>query len=751
MTVHHSWCTVPVCGLDEQVKQSSLIWILNPVNSVRFGWQPPSLPTGYNRVSTVGVFRLTQAAETQGDEATLRLAVERCCLALATSSRSVPGGRSSSQVVEAVENLKSTLKRQNDVDLIRQCADELASGKQWLPAEICLERTCVILGRTKTNSDPYFESLLQLAFVYAKQGKVEDAREARRALVTAWTQSCTDKNELGGKLFELAEICEAENDFSEAESYCRTALKILQSCDGAEQESSVECMRLLQHLALRQHKTMEAQAIEHHLNDLLTTGQVDEIDRALRSYIALPDKVDLRLHLDGIDVHTDDFPKLILESCGLDLRQYFIDCFKNADFLKEGEKEKLAFDLFRVFRTVDAFISGTEGATMERSEVTIIEIPRAMSQGFVQTMTVERKISFRLTSAGPDDATFESLSGITFNVGGKIIALNQFNLKALDGRCIVTPTLDVQGNIQTSGTAMSKVLTAGKDMLVSVFTRLSKVGRISTELPCIRDEFRTYLADALRFKELLRNEQKDLVMFIETNAHLVVEDPLTLALLSTGMRVSKNGDAIELERNTESVCDLGGVVLKIAPSLKLKLLRKREELNFASINGVGMQVLFDQPPELQQIGLDLKRSLPTQVCNLTLGQRDEIGKRRIIVGTAPGCWIGLDLNTKMQPTVDQAGNWMVFGVTHNPISGVPQQFFLRLDTENNLDMTPREIASLATQTAFEGFDPTNPMTWKWGAIALAGSLATSVTDDDEELEKGARHLGRIIGWLLKEL
>ncbi len=40
------------------------------------------------------------------------------------------------------------------------------------------------------------------------------------------------------------------------------------------------------------------------------------------------------------------------------------------------------------------------------------------------------------------------------------------------------------------------------------------------------------------------------------------------------------------------------------------------------------------------------------------------------VRTAPGRWIGHDLDDKtMRPALDDEGNWMLFGVTSNPISG----------------------------------------------------------------------------------
>src|SRR5262249_49655876 len=152
---------------------------------------------------------------------------------------------------------------------------------------------------------------------------------------------------------------------------------------------------------------------------------IDEIQRALKTYVNLPELVDLRLHPEGIHLQTSDFPTLIVESSGLDLKQYFIDALNGAEFLNAQEKENLAFDLFHIFYTVTAFRSDQQGALMHRSEKAFVSLPQAMSQGFVQQLTVERNVKFRLSARLPDEATFTDVSGVTFNVCGKVLALKQ--------------------------------------------------------------------------------------------------------------------------------------------------------------------------------------------------------------------------------------------------------------------------------------------------------------------------------------
>jgi hypothetical protein len=485
------------------------------------------------------------------------------------------------------------------------------------------------------------------------------------------------------------------------------------------------------------------------------TDYLDEIERALTTYVNLPELVDLQLRPEGITLHTNDFPRLICESTGLDLRQYFIDCFKDADFLRPDEKDKLAFDLFHCFNTVTSFVSGPDGARMERSEVTQVELPAAMSQGFVQKMTVDKVVSFQLDAKLPDEVTFAKLSGITFNVGRKLIGTSQIHLKAKGSMCIVTPVLAERGPLRLKTTVMDGIKSLGKDLVVSALLRL---GKLSTELPIVRDEFRQYLLDAVNFRTLLQDREKDLVMFIERSAGIKVEDPLTRSLLTKGMHIIKRDEQIELIRDEMNVCDLGGVALEISPTINLHLEKNTRELIIDHLSGIGVEVPFEPPPELQAIGLDVHKTLPKTIISLNLGERNQDEQRRLVVRTAPACWMALDLNAQMQPATDALGNWIIVGVANNPISGAPQKFFVRLDKDNNLNMTTDEITEVVTQTAVEGFDFSDPFTWTWGAVALGGhallaasEIMRSVAGDREEVKKSARKLGRLIGRFLTEL
>ncbi len=660
-------------------------------------------------------------------------------------------------------------------------------------AELFLERRCVIAALNAPGRAEHLDSLLSLAEVYQRQNKFDDAREARRVLAALW-EDCgrLTKRETADRFLAMARNCLAIDDTStnnreptgratrhtsharatlgagpstvgvdqlliDAELYARKGLMVRQSQENALTVEVVECLNLLIEVAQRQKRTADVESLYRKIARLEgATEHLDEIDRALNSYVNLPEMVDLALRPDGITLHTSDFPKLILESTGLDLRKFFIDAFKDADFLTLAERNKLACDLYHCFETVTSFISDADGARMERSEVTVVDLPAAMSQSFVQVMTVEKTVSFRLRSTLPDDATLESVGGITFEVGGKLIGLKNLHLKAAGPKCIVTPVLAQQGQVKSKSKALLSTLrTAGKDLIVGA---LMKMGKVSIELPIVLEEYRQCLSDAVNFKVLLHEKEKDLVMFIERSAGILVADPLTRSLLTRGMRVIKNGHDIKLEREDRSLCDLGGLALEIAPKIHLQMMRSSSELQIEHLSGIGLEVPFDPPAELQSIGLDLKRALPRKIVSLSLGSRDEEDRRRLVVCTGPGCWIALDLNIEMQPATDNGGNWIILGVTNNPISGAPQKFFLRLDSANNLSMTPREIAEVVTQTAIEGFDPSDPFTWKWGAVALGGQallaaddVIRGVTGDSGEVKKTARKIGRFIGKLLNDI
>ncbi len=69
---------------------------------------------------------------------------------------------------------------------------------------------------------------------------------------------------------------------------------------------------------------------------------------------------------------------------GLDLQQYFIDAFAQSPGLTEEQRAQVSADLFGVLRTVTKIVTGTAGSTLTRSQETSVDLPRALSDGYVQ-------------------------------------------------------------------------------------------------------------------------------------------------------------------------------------------------------------------------------------------------------------------------------------------------------------------------------------------------------------------------------
>lgn len=635
----------------------------------------------------------------------------------------------------------------------------LECGEQ-MAAETLLEWRVVLAARKQRGSNAHVEAILDLAEVYVAGAKLSDARELRDGAANALESRAAQDRSAAGMMTRVAQCCFDVADYSQAETIASRALKLLETALRSDsgnkqlQGDLIDCLRLRHAFAQRQNRHNDARAIAQRIQAILGgKAAIDEIERLLTTYVRLPEFFDLRLHPEGIRLTTDDFPRIVHECSGLDLQKYFLDAWSQSPALTPDQRVKIAKDLFHVLRTVSEFNTGPEGAHLVRSEETVIDLPSAMSNGFVQTITFGRNVTFRLVPNPPDEATFVNVSGITFGVGGKLVGMSELSLRAEGNNCVITPLLGECGQIkQAASNTFDLLKNTGKDFLVGFFL---KTKTFSTTLPIIQDEYRGYLADAINLKRSLQYKEKDLLSFFERCARIEVDDPLTRALLEGGSRVCKKVEDICIERRASTDCDMGGVELKFAPSVGLKMLKKTSELAIPAVDGVDVRVAFDAPSELKVIGLDLRRSLPTRIESLTLSPPGEETLRRIVVGTAPGKWIGLDLDEKMRPAFDKNGNWMVFGVTSNPISGASQSFFLRLDGNNELKMTTREIAALVNQTAMEGFDPADPTTWQWGAVAIgaqtlltAGAVLRS-TIGDEETDKIAEEVQEVAKFIKK--
>lgn len=626
----------------------------------------------------------------------------------------------------------------------------LEDGDQWA-AETLIEWRAILAARKRRGSDMHIDALVDLAEVYEAGGKSSDATNVRNTASALCEARAADDKSVAAAMLRLAKACFDASDLPAAEKLAHGAMTIAKG----RQNEQLDGLRVLHAVARKKKDYDAARGLAKRIQQTMGGESVDEIDRLLLTYLNLPERFDLALRPDGIDLTTDHFPKIILETSGLDLEKYFIDAFSQAADLTPEERSKLAAGLYQVMRTITTFSTAMQGATVTRSEVTDIDLPAAMSGGYVQKVTFDKTVTFRLMPNPPDEATFVNVSGITFSVGGKLVAMSELSLRADGDICVVTPTLAESGNIKrTHANAFEALKNTGKDFLVSLFL---KTQTFSTKLPIDGQQFREHLLDAINFKKALHFKEKDLLTFFERCSRIEIDDPLTRSLLERGTKLSGDLEKIRIERTRPSDCNLEGINLKIDSAVDFTLKRDKTQLAIPKIAGIKCAVAFDAPSDLKVIGLDLRKSLPQRIESLTLGARNTEKIRRILVGTAPERWIGLDLNAEMRPATDANGNWMVFGVVSNPISGAAQSFYLRLDCKNEINMSTRELAALVNQTAMEGFDPADPMTWHWGAVAVgsqtllaAGAVLRSTIGDEatdeiaEEVQKGIKFIKKLL-------
>ncbi|CAN5285014.1 hypothetical protein BH10CYA1_BH10CYA1_46430 [soil metagenome] len=629
--------------------------------------------------------------------------------------------------------------------LVKKSEAYIEAGEQ-LAAETLLKWRVKLAARNQPASDIHIEALIDLGEVYQSGGKSNDARAMREAAANACEAGAVEKPRVGKLLVKVAQSCYDASDLSQAEDVLKRAVSQFElsgkevSLDAQRCTDLKDCLRLSHAIAQRMQRSDDALSVARRIQKLLgEKTRVDEIDRLLLTYANLPDHFELTVRPDGVDLISDDFPKIVKEFSGLDLERYFIDAFSQSPGLTAEQRAQVSADLFRVLRTVTKIVTGTAGSTLTRSEETSVDLPRALSDGYVQKVNFGTTVTFTLVPIPPDEVIFVNMTGITFSVGSKLLAVPQLALKAEANICVVKPTLAECGTVaQTASSKLQAITNLGKNIFVGLFL---KTTTFSTKLPVVQEEYRRYLDSATNLKRALQYQEKDLLSLFERCARIEVTDPLTRAIFQNGVRICRNVESIQIERKTVSSCDMGGVALKFAPTVNLDMKKTTDELDITDLKGVDMSVAFNAPSELSAIGLDLRRSIPSRIEAIRLDPPKNHA-RRIVVRTAPGRWIGLDLNEQtMRPAFDQNGNWLIFGITSNPISGGTQTFYLRLDRNNELKMSARELATLVSQTAMAGMNPNDPTTWQWGAVAVgaetmlaAGTILRS-TIGDEETEK----------------
>lgn len=444
----------------------------------------------------------------------------------------------------------------------------------------------------------------------------------------------------------------------------------------------------------------------------------DDLRLTLESYLRLPDSFDLRIEGEEVRLLTTDFPALLQEAMDFSFLQFFTDFWATIPNLSAVEKERLTNEFTNLFKTTQGFYSRPEGALLNRVSKDTIALPKSLTNGVVESITVSEQVKFRLEAAPPDQARFEACEGITFRCFGQDIAIRTLSLKAENGTCEIIPELEV--------VALEKAANLMESLKNKLASGILKIKKLCLKAPVVQEEFRQYLKDGLNLKVALREHKQDLLSLFDRLSEIKIEDPFPRAVFRGAKRYRRSREKIELNREKDTVCDLGGMNLALAPNISLCLRRKTDQLQIDDVNGLGLQIPFDPPAQLETLGLKLSRTIPNEISSLTLGLLTKSKRRKVVVGIGTNRWISCLINREMEPVFDQYGHWTLSGVVTNPISNNGQSFYLRLDRKFQIDMSVAELMSLFTETALEGFDPINPITWHWGIAALGSGAISSM-------------------------
>ena len=444
----------------------------------------------------------------------------------------------------------------------------------------------------------------------------------------------------------------------------------------------------------------------------------DDLQLMLESYLRLPEYFDLSIRGDEVRLLITDFPALLQEAMDFSFQKYFEDFWKTIPGLTDKEKLRLSNEFANLFRQIRGFYSRPEGALLDRVESNTIELPRALSRGLVESVTVGNELEFRFEASPPDAATFAAVKGITFRCFGQDIALRALHLRSENGICEIVPELEV---VQLSKPA--NMVDLLKHKLISGVLKLKKLCLKSV---VNQEEFRQYLRDGANLKSALREHKNDILSILDRLSDIKIDDTFARALFRTATRYKRNLDRIEITKEKSTICEVGGLNLTLALRVAMRLHKRTDQMQISEVDGVGVRIPFEPPSQLSAVGFNLSKSMPNEINGLTLGLISKAKRRKIVVGIGVNRWISCLVDRHLEPVFDHYGHWTLSGVVTNPISNNGQSFYLRLNRDFEIDMTVAEMMSLFTDTAMEGFDPVNPITWHWGLAALGTGAISNI-------------------------
>ncbi len=234
------------------------------------------------------------------------------------------------------------------------------------------------------------------------------------------------------------------------------------------------------------------------------------------------------------------------------------------------------------------------------------------------------------------------------------------------------------------------------------------------------------------FKISLKGNDSSYLKLIESISGTKIDAPLK-DMISNVSSISKSGDRVSIERDKASSHDLGGVILNAGRKVEFNLSQDGPSgVRLSKIDGIYLKLPVQLPQLVKDLGIDPGSHIHTKVKTFGLGSPDAQGRRKLLLETDHLLkQVGLMLGEDMKPALDPKGNWYMYGFVDNPLANKQMPMVLRMDKNNNLDMSTQELMRMGSLAAWQAKDNGGLEGAGFGVIAVAteaGAIALDVKD-----------------------
>lgn len=573
------------------------------------------------------------------------------------------------------------------------------------------------------NSNAYGDCLFKIGAEHMAQGNKIAAEESLSRAVGYWDRfPGLLSSEYGDRLAELAQLYAKYDEPSKAELWLGRSLYVQEQELGKYHPKATDALeRLGTHLKAC---------------DLLTEAQKrrelahipnDDIQKILRSIIQLPTNIEAGIHEDGISLRTNNLPRLVEESTGVNLKTLLTDTLRKDSNIPECARPQLAEDIYKVLRGIAHLENHGNQIKLTSRMETRIPLSDQLTAGYIDGISFAKEIAFKLESPTPETIVIGDLQGVAFTRDNTKVNLTSITFSLQNEQLAVKTQFKLAENKETPvrGSVLDfhSLTSMGSEyFLTKIINNLPEI-KIDVDAAA----YKAGLGEFHKFKALLSNPQ-EAKHLIENSTGVPLNDPFFKSIIEGGTRITKNKDTITLERRQQTTCDLGGVQLRVDPKVVIEMIEDPHDLRISRINGMNLDVPFSAPEELKTIGVDLNRSVPKKISHLLITAPDQAGNRFLNVGTGPQTHLHLSLNSDFQPARNAAGHWTLGGTVGSPIDGQPVPFWLRLNGQNQPEMSFDELAAQGIRIATKAVRLDSPSTWKWGAAAVGGQVIRTGVD-----------------------